>query len=1361
MKKRLIYFLFTCFFLSICKTSYAVEDYVFRTLSPKGGFYYDGIKSIKEDKFGFIWILLENDLLRFDGYEYKSYLSYFKEIDDSFEWIYYNLKTDSDRNIFVFTNNGVYLYAWDNDSYELVEKIKTVNGIIDHENNMWYMANYKLYRFNLQKKISEEIKSEDNNNVVNINCFYENNDRLYIGSYYGKIYCYDYIDKKFSLLLSLPENYSIRGITQVGDKLWVLVNNYGIVIVDLYQKKVENRLDIFHEYGNEPILLKAILTDKNDNVWVGTQQGLYIIDSKTREYKRYLYSKPEEFNLPNNSIWTMYEDSKKNIWIGTFSGGLCYVNLDEGRKFTSYNADQTQLNYNIVSGFEENNDYLWIGTEGGGINCLNKRNGEFSYLIHEAGNPNSLSYNNVKSLVLDSKQNLWIATFMGGLNCYNIQTKRFSYYRSQKNNYLSLLSDDLRKIIPESDSGLWIAYQLNNTVVSYFSLEDHSFTHYYFDESDNRQYIIDITKDNKGDLWIVTRKKLYHKKNGSNAIKEVSSSEISYLNAQTLCADNDNNIWIGTINNGLLKYDIKTKSLVRYNEILALGASAIYTICADNEGDLWIGTNNGLFRYNLLKNSYLKYDESDGTQGQAYYPSSCMKGKNGELYFGGTNGFTIIKPDEADYNEYRPKVIMSDFYIDNKVVSDENRSIYNTFYSDKEIVLKYDQANFGFKFSSDNYLIASKNHFKYRLKGYDDRWIETNASGRIALYSKVPAGTYYFEILAANNDGIWGEPMTIKIVRKPAPWLSWPAYLLYILILLGIIGLIIHYYNDKRKLKMQLYLDKVDKDKKEELHQSQLRFFTNISHDFRTPLSLILAAIDNLKQEGLKDYYYNVLNNNTQRLLDLTNELMDFRTVENGKMPLQISLSNINEFVQYHASAFQDYAKKYNMNFEFLSDSNIPSEVPFDKHIIEKVVMNLLNNAFKYTKDGGIVSIETYADKSKFIPRFTTSFKVKGDTILENAFFIVVRDTGVGISEESISKVFERFYKVNTVNTDAHLGTGIGLALVKSLVLLHKGEITIYSERDKGTDMVVALSLDPEIYSDAEYSISEVSVYDENDSKQLMNYLKEDELVNEKMEDIFLREKKRILVVEDNNDLRLLISNYLSQFYEVKEAPDGLAASEFLEENDVDLIISDIMMPYKDGVSLLKSVKENINISHTPFILLTAKKGREDKMEGISSGADLYFEKPIDLKLLVLSIQNMFNSQNKLREYYSKNYFVDSAELSANEQDNMFLKKLVEILDTHLTEPNIDVNYIASKLSMSRSKLYSKVKTLTNKSIVEFILNYKLRKAARLIIEQDYTMGQITDMIGLRSQSYFSKVFREEFGETPTEFAAKHRKKNR
>lgn len=1342
MKNRCL--ILFCILFYVLSPSVAKENYKFRTMSPSGGFYYDGIKAIEQDNDGFIWIMMDYELYRFDGYHYKKYYPYFASMAPTKKWIFNTMTSDSSGYIYLNTNNGVYRYDRISDQFERILdavtniKVDNTNQLWIRNQNKWSMFNPGTGELNTPKYDGKETKF---NNAV----FCTYNDDLYT-FIYQKIYRFNSAKNEFALCLTLPiPDGSIRFARAYMGKLWVFVNKYGLYKIDLSSFKIEDHYELLPEYNFNS--LRTFYIDKKGYIWFGTINGLYILDPTTRSLSHYVNSRTDPFSLPNNSIWEISEDRQGNVWIGTYSGTLCYVNTNEINAFKTYHPQNSGLNHTPVSAFAEDRNSLWIGTEGGGVNCMDKATGEFRFLTAGKG----ITSNNVKSLAIDAEYNLWIATFMGGLDCYNTRQNKTTNYKHIKGDVHSLLVDDVRKTVLEADSGLWIAYQSPKADVSYFSFRNRSFTHFSLDSLSTDTYLFDILRQGENTLWAISNETLYRMDIHTLTIEKMAPNDSTYLGLYTFSLDDSGNIWIGTIGNGLIKFDTNTSRFISMKDVLQQKIYSIYSICYD-EGNIWMGTDEGLYCYNVAQNNLMKFDKREDTQGQVYYPLSAMKGTNGLIYFGGTNGFTVIDSKEISRNNYKPKAIISDFFIDHK--SAHPNYVFND--SVNEIVLDYDQTNFGFQFSSDNYHIPEKNQYKYRLRGYDNRWITTTALNRTAMYSKVPAGTYYFEVYAANNDGIWSDtPTVIKVTRKAAPWFSWPAYVLYALILMGIAYLVYRHFADKKKLKMQLYLDHIEKDKKEQIHQAQLRFFTNISHDFRTPLSLIIAALDKLRREGLKEYYYRILNGNAQRLLNLVNELMDFRTVENGMMKLELQPLDINYFVNDIATDFTDFAKQHDIDFQIKCDASLPSQIYADKNIVEKTVMNLLNNAFKYTRDKGTIILETRAGKDVFVSRYKNSYTVGECT--NESFSIIVRDTGVGVSHESISSVFERFYKVNTVNTDSHLGTGIGLALVKSLVLLQKGSISIYSEREEGTDMIVRLPLDSSLFREADF-LKQKDAQSEESSEQAEE---ENKLLIDTQDienELLHSTKKKILITEDNDDLRCLIAESLSDVFDVMQASDGLEALKMIADVDFDLIISDIMMPNKDGVSLCNDIKGDINTSHIPVVLLTAKTSLESKIEGVDSGADLYFEKPIDLTYLKLSIQNIFRNRQQLKDHYAKNYYADSSELSSNEQDNKFLKQFIAFIEANMDQSEMDINRIAEELSMSRSKLYTKVKSLTGKSVVEFVLNCRMRKAAKMIIEENVTMREVMMQIGIESQAYFTNSFKKVFGETPTSFASKHKK---
>lgn len=1331
----------------VCLFCSAKEDYKFRTMSPSGGFYYDGVIDIEQDDEGFIWIAMENELYRFDGFQYKKYYTHFASIDNTKRWTFQHIACSSHGDIYVSTSNG--LYSYDKKTNNFCRIYGNVSLLeIDFADNLWIRMDNKWGILDVKTgKLTIPLFNGIDEPYVNATlCTYDHNLYASIGH---RVYRFNYAKNEFSRYLSLPDkDCRINAIKAHQGKLWAYTNNNVLYKIDLSTFHVERQYNQIIGHQN---LFRSLLIDKKGYIWIGTINGLYILDPSTGEYLHHTHSNKKPFSLPNSSIWVIREDRQQNIWIGTYSGFICYVNIDEKNAFETYTQQNSTLNHCPVSAFTEDNQFLWVGTEGGGINLIDKETGHIEYITSK----NHLSSNNIKSLTTDNQGYVWIATFMGGLNQIkrgNDNTINGKVYRNNPSSPNSPLVDDIKKIINESDSGLWIAYQYSKPHISYLSLKDKKFTHIFLDDGDLNGYIFDILKQNEKYLWAITSEHLYRLDITTHAVEKIRLDDSAYTNLQTFCLDDSGNMWIGTIGSGVFKFDPNTYQYTALSEMIPNHIYSVFSIGYD-DGSIWMGTDNGLFRYNIKQNDLLTFDQGEDTQGQVYYPLAIMKDKNGKFYFGGTGGFSVLDPAKISHNEHKPRVIISDFMVDHIPVESGKSGFYN----EKGITLNHNQTDFGFKFSSDNYLIPEKNRFRYRLKGYDKRWIETDAGNRIALYSKVPPGTYYFEIYTANNDGIWGDtPAIIKVNRKPAPWLSKPAYLIYFTIMILLFLFILRHYKARKRLKMQLYLENVEKEKKEEIHQTQLRFFTNISHDFRTPLSLIIASLDKLRQEGLKEYYYRILNSNAKRLLNLVNELMDFRSIENDKMKLELQRTDINKYIQELGEDFIDYAHQRNIDYQILCDPALSKELYIDRNILEKIIMNLLNNAFKYTKNGGSISIETQV--SPFQSAHKNNYTIQGDEPPGQVFSITIRDSGCGIPDNSIRHIFERFYKTNTTDYDSNLSTGIGLAFVKSLILLHRGIITVCSEEGQGTDISIQLSLNKDIYPEDHFLNTTEHNQDQSypDGEDTAKNSSIDTPGNQ-IGQILSKNKKRILIAEDNDDLRHLLSDYLSKEYEIIQAKDGIEASNFIAQTNVDLIISDIMMPRKDGIIFSKEIKENIETSHIPLMLLTAKTSIESKLEGADSGADFYFEKPVDFQLLLLSVKNIFNQQQKLKDYFSKNYWTDTAELCSNEKDIHFLKQFTNIIEENLQNPDFDVNFIASGLSMSRSKLYSKIKTLSGKSIVEFILNCRLRKAAQLLTEQTLSIQQIMDEVGIESPSYFSRAFKKEFGQSPTDFLAKHK----
>lgn len=1315
----------------------AQEGMRFRTVSPKGGFYYDGVSSISQDGEDYIWVMLENELLRYDGYDYINYSFKFDAFPDSSRaWKFNYMDATTTGLLHVIASNSLYVYDPKSDLFKIADNGPFSMICSTPDGNLWCVHNGSLKLVSLPGYDMTMCQFDEDSPRV-IPFMVRSDGKMFCATRDGKVYrTRDNAFKQLERLHDLVPKDQITGLAAYKEKLFVLTEGMKVLRYDTRRNELEETIDV--DYLGLDVPINSFTTDSNGRLFIGSLRGLVVLNPVTGEQHLYRHSQSDPMSIPNNSVWDIFEDKAGNIWFGHYAGGLSVVDVEDNLSLKSYNPDFSGLSENLVSCFAEDAAKLYVGTEGGGINIVDKRTGTFSYLKHGIG-INTLSHNNVKSLLIDCNNRLWIAMFRGGLDCYDIKDGVFRHFRHNQDNSLGLLDDNLRKIVPENESGLWIAYQSSRAMISYLSFATEEMKHFTLGPD---EFVYDIHKDNStGYLWILTRTRLYRLNTHDGSILE---EHTPFISGQTLCTDEEGNVWIGSFGKGLVKYE-SAKHIFTYTDDLSkYNVSAVFSICFEASGRLWMGTDNGLLCYDISSSIARKYDESDGMQGQVYYPLSSMVGIDDCCYFGGTRGFSVLSPSSVSLQSTPPAARIS------IVTVDGNQTTIGTMEDkDSEIKLDWNHGNISFTFSSDNYRSPEKNHFRYRLKGYSDKWTTVSSSSRTVSYSKLPAGKYTLEYQASNADDKWGEISRLQITRKRAPWASIPALLLYVFSLLAISAFGVHYIIEKRRMKMQMYKDSLERQKNEAIHQSQLRFFTNVSHDFRTPLSLILAAVENIKKDKQSDQFnYQILKNNSQRLLNLVNDLMDFRLAESKKMKLIINAKDINSFVFGIASDFEGYAKRRNILFRIDCDSSLDKEIPFDGKLVEKVIFNLMSNAFRYTEEGGEIRVMTYSDSMAFTSKHSVCFNTDPSHDTSHDFAIVVSDTGIGISEESISKVFDRYYTVDDNKIGRHLGTGIGLALVNQIVHIHKGIIKVYSERGKGTDFIIYLPASSSCYTADELS----------DTQYIPEANVENSLIIDAKTDspLILPEqpnRNTILIVEDNKDLCSLLSGFLSLNYNVRSSHNGQEAIDILSSESIDLVLSDIMMPIMDGVTLCKQIKGSIETSHIPVVLLTAKSSDEARLEGADSGADLYFTKPINMKLLLKSIRNVFQHRSNVCDYYSKHYWAENSSLSTNKQDTLFLDKLTKVIDENLSKPDVDVNKIASQLCMSRTKLFEKLKALTGKNIVEFSLNYRLRKAARLL-KEGKNINEVTEMIGLHSRSYFDKVFKKEFGVTPAKFVS-------
>ena len=829
----------------------------------------------------------------------------------------------------------------------------------------------------------------------------------------------------------------------------------------------------------------------------------------------------------------------------------------------------------------------------------------------------------------------------------------------------------------------------------------------------------------------------------------------------------DSVIWVCTFGGGLNKINLYGNGKYKIQQVAENNSQALKDIecmLIDDEGNLWLA-GKVLAKYNVTTNEFIYFDVNDGLQGNNFLRGVAYKGGSGKLYFGGNNGVTYFNPLAIVSNTNRPQATFTNLLING--VPAETPAFKNNFaqsisYSN-ELRLNESQNNFSVQFSSMHYANPERCKFRYKLEGYDADWRYTDASNRFASYSNLEYGSYTLKVIASNNDGIWSSRAEeLKIFILAPWWKTTTAKGIYLLLLIGFIYAVWRSQQSWFSLKRTLQYKELEKKKQDEMHQMKLQFFTNISHEFRTPLTLILGPAEKmLHQEAGKEERHNYIRliySNARRLLGLINELMDFRHAETESLRLKVMDGNLGSFVNSIATEFKEIACQRNIVYNIKATEDVP-HIYFDPNIVEKIVVNLISNAFKYTEINGAIEIELLKSLNHFRPKFSNHTHINTQNSANEFIWIRVADTGIGIGANAIENIFDQYFRVNTFGRESQLGTGVGLALVKSLVKMHKGELIVYSERNAGSEFLVGFPMSKSIYSKGEISdVNEWQLDIANLQYTIYSFAGGINKANASTESPDApskntnNDRKRILIVEDNEGMRRFLVDSLGHDYELYEAADGLEGYNKALKYLPDLIVSDLMMPELDGNELCRKIREDVNTSHTPFILITAKTSVETQIESAENRADIYFSKPFSIQLLQITIRNLFDSRARLKEKYNKDVFAETREIVTNQQDRQFLDEVISIIEQNMESGELDVEMICRKIGMSRTKLHGKVKGITGHPIGEFTRLLRLKKAAKIMVAEDIPIIEVMSRVGMQSQSYFIKQFKKEFGKTPAAF---------
>lgn len=1333
----------------------------FKNISTSNGLSQSSVIAIHQDKLGQMWFGTRDGLNKYDGTSFKIFRNNPNDSSTISNSDILAIEEDINGTIWIGTYNGLNSYNPITNTFKKYFHTNNPNSLSSNtiwsiqeiNNELWIGTSNGISIFNKKTGVFQSVfynaenpQSIPSNFVLKI--IETNKGEIWVGTSKGLCKLKSRDENNFVFQQYNTETKSDLYVQDIfedkNNNLWIATKTSGLykynfkneILISVLSKEKNNSFD------ND---FRAISIDKFDNLWLGTYSGVYILKNNK------VLQNPSENYLDHKNlskVKSIYTDKKGSIWIGTYYGGVSIWD-ETNSNFTNFNQNnsKTGLSYNVVGSIvSDYSDNIYFGTEGGGITVLNKKTNTTSFLnLNNAKKP----LTNIKSLLLTNEEDLWIGTFANGVGVYNIRSLKIA---------TNLLNPNLEKLL--ENSGIYVIKKGENDVIwlGTFGLGLIQYNtktknyHIFKNEKNNltsltNNRIRSLLIDSKKQVWVGTQ-------SGLNLIASNNSSKnqsikhffydkeaLSGDDISTIFEDQKGTIWIGIKAKGLFKFNGRTFEKINIKYI-GLETTTIHSILEDKIGNLWLSSNQGIIKYNPTSGQTLTYGEIDGLISNEFNDNSSLKYSENEFYFGGPLGVSYFNPEKIISNNYTPQVILTNLKIKNKIVEPsmhQDSIISKSISYTKKITLNYDMANFAITFAIPNFINSTNNQYAYRLVGLENQWITT--SNTEATFTIQNAGTYSFEVKGANNNGIWNAtPTTLQIVVKPAPWKSWWAFLLYTLVILAVLFSLIQFLKSKATLKHELELEHLENIRNEEINQAKLQFFTNISHEFRTPLTLILGPLQQLllDYKGSNKMYKKllVIESSANHLLQLINRLMDFRKLENNQFKLQSAEGNIVKFLKEIFFSFSEYAKdgNYKYTFETIED---PILVFYDRSKLERVFYNLISNAFRFTPKGGNIAIKVSCD--------------------EQSIFINIEDNGVGIAEEYVDKIFDRFFEIaihNNPKEGYNKGTGIGLAIAKNIVTLHKGSIKVKNNLPKGTIFEVALPLG------REHLLDEEILKDFKPSDDLTQYITQLETApinfDEDVDDFVTDETKpSILVVEDNKPLRSFIKTLLKKDCNIIEAENGKVGLKKALQFVPDLIISDVIMPEMVGTEMCSKIKENLKTSHIPVILLTSRSSLIYKFEGLESGADEYISKPFNVKEFTLKVKNMLEGIQRLKNKFLSDDTLSPSEITVSSVDEQLLKKAFQIVEENISNEQFDIPFFCSELGVSRTMLFTKIKAWTNFTPNDFIREIRLKRAAQLLEQNKINISQISYKVGFNNPKYFSKCFQKKYGETPSQYQSK------
>jgi signal transduction histidine kinase/ligand-binding sensor domain-containing protein/DNA-binding response OmpR family regulator len=1351
------------------------DPYKFKRIDINHGLSHNHVSSILKDENGFLWIGTNSGLNRFDGYSIKTFLNNERDSTTIAANSVSKLFRLPDKRIGVLTSGGLsiynsYLEKFDANISTFYKRYRIPSGNIrdvihDKHGHFWFLHSTSgLIRFDPSTgtvrhyrhapgdtltMASDVVSSFGQDSKGNRWILHSNGilEKIAMDEnvFHVEKRKYDLHRQNKGILL----NYQMY--IDSDDDIWIYNQGQGVQFYDSKQDKFSHiHKDSPRTFLNNN-LVGGVVQDNNGLIWIGTDHGgLNILDKKDFSVTHVLHRDEDEKSLAQNTITTMYKDDEGIIWIGSYKKGISYYHESIIRfpLYKHYPLSTSGLPYGDVNRFvEDDKNNLWIGTNGGGLLYYDRKTGRYKQFRHDPENENSLSSDVIVSLCLDHKNILWIGTYNGGLNSFD--GKNFMRYTHDPADPASIGDENVWEVFEDSHQRLWIGTL--SAGVDLLNRQTGEFAHYRSNDQNSvhSTYIAAITEDKEGNLWFGTSNgidvlsretgRFTHYENDKNDPESLSNN-----NVLDIIEDKKGRIWIGTIG-GLNLFDQKSKIFRTFLDGDEPAHNTVLTILEDNTGNLWMGTPDGLSHMILndttdtLQVRFENFTEADGLQGKQFNENAAYKTESGEMIFGGANGFNIFKPEQLANAPFNPQVVLSDLQLYNRSVQpgeeiDGQVILPVSITVIKSITLPSTQNVFSLQFAALNYFHPEKNKYQYRLEGFNDQWLAADARSRTVTFTNIDPGTYTFRVRASNYDGLWNdEGLSLTITVLPPFYKTKIAFVLYILIVITCLLVTRKLIQKREKLKFAYEQERREALRVHEMDMMKLKFFTNVSHEFRTPLTLILTPMEKLIRQEKEPHYLNqftLIQRNAKRLLNLVNQLLDFRKLEVQEIPFAPSEGDIIKFIGETVYSFSDLSEKKHIRFDFHTSLS-SLETVFDQDKLEKVLFNLLSNAFKFTPENGSVIVDVNLAEEK----------PEGKWIR-----ISVKDTGIGIASDKQEKIFERFFQNELPTSMVNQGSGIGLSITKEFVRIHGGTIDVESEPGKGTCFTVHLPI--------------VEINAHNIQASQTSVMKPEGPGQEftgPMEHANSR-KPVLLLVEDNEDFRFYLKDNFKLDYTIIEARNGIEGWNQTLAHSPDLIISDVMMPEMNGIDLCRKIKSDNRFSHIPIILLTARTAEEQKLEGYETGADDYVTKPFNFEILASRIHNLIALRKKLHQSFPKQFDIHASEVNITSLDEKLISRAIRCVEENVSNADFSVEDLSHELGISRAHFYKKILALTGKSPLEFIRAIRLQRAAQLLEKSQLTVAEIAYQVGFNNPKYFARYFREEYHMLPSAFAASKRK---